>query len=717
MVERCSACKQPTDAVSSSTSNETKLPFHAKAMQAVSTKKSLPVQNTTARQSRTFSTIASEENSNTRLNHLIPVLPSETACQTTGTVPHEDNDDTDVVDAESEISPVVLRALAASVEECTNYAQNVVGQRRPRENNDFHPPSSRRKVEVDVDVLAKLVAKYSVNGGVSLPFSNNSFQSHTPSSTSSRGSGSDDLHASKLPYAAEASSPTFAWQGTLVSLIAVASISMQNFLPIDKRWVEARSLLRSDFVVGYSALECMLHVQESGSFLKRFGSGRGRAVATMLRWTMYYKVNALRKFAANKENTPVGESRDAEWLNSFTHDGRKVLATVTSGLDAIEGLKYEVIDGVSTLSRLHKPRSWTSLETPHSDRLMSLSRMRSAFKTNPSNMRAGLRKDNGAFVALFHLLRKIWSLGGVEEARANGFYYELAAESREDENTLASIPESTTLSKDFWDDAAEMEKADKANMDSLKLLITQHPRLTITAHYTCSVTAPQEELPPMSTERGRNSLLFSERPPSGRIVRGSRPLPYSPFVLNITKIITRWPHVVVQPHLIETVPFPPPRNFRYPCKKTINLHSIAAEVLLEFSRADSVEALLRVNRNSLRTVHVFALALSGVLRHALNESESALEKVARGAAIADASTSQDEVSLLFTSSAAEKSSKGKWSSAEEAKHFSMTYDQYVFEELSRMFSAGNWSPVPVGIPSVHDFSNDVGDCSMSLFHD
>ena len=61
-----------------------------------------------------------------------------------------------------------------------------------------------------------------------------------------------------------------------------------------------------------------------------------------------------------------------------------------------------------------------------------------------------------------------------------------------------------------------------------------------------------------------------------------------------------------------------------------------------------MEDFLRSDSNALRSVHVIALALSGILRKATGNAVLVVEKHAQGNVVAGAAESPEQVSLLYT---------------------------------------------------------------------
>lgn len=341
-------------------------------------------------------------------------------------------------------------------------------------------------------------------------------------------------------------------------------------------------------------------------------------------------------------------------------------------------------------------------------------------------MRQGLRKDNGAFANLFFLLRKIWSLGGILDGKERGFYYELEDGLLSDSDDLQSVskynddvllvPETEVVPVQLRSVDAIMKKADETNAKLLARLIAAHKRLTVSLNYTCVVTLPPEDCDVLSFDHRRNSAEYQvegrelQRGPNALVSLRSD----ARYTYNMAKVLKKWPNAQINPHVLNTLPPPRRPDERYPCRKRINLHSIALNTLVEFTRAGSPESLLRAHPNSLRAVHVFALALSGVLRNALGEVESHVEQVARGKTVADIPP-KGMVSLLFSSGAG-PTKRDRWTDTDERKYFVLSNDEYVMEELSRKFNEGTWTPVPGPLPAPQDGHTSTSrNCTMDFF--
>ena len=307
-------------------------------------------------------------------------------------------------------------------------------------------------------------------------------------------------------------------------------------------------------------------------------------------------------------------------------------------------------------------------------------------------------------MSLFYLLRKIWTLRSVQYAKREGFYYELdhgLLENMSDTEavgeynlTVLDVPEAKFVPADSQPNEITLNEIDEYNDMILNELIAKHSRLKVILHYKCEVKPPPISYSSMTPCQRRNSDEYLVK--GERLLRhGSHSLlrPTCEYVYDMSRVLQKWPYAQVEPHILNTLPLPPQPAERYACKKKISLHKIALNTLVEFTRAGSPEDLLRAHKNTIRAVHVFALALSGVPRNAIGEPESEVEYTARGQTVADVAPT-GMVSLLFPSSISSPGKRDKWTEDEENKYFCISNDVYVYEELLRRSENGTWSPVP-----------------------
>ncbi len=96
------------------------------------------------------------------------------------------------------------------------------------------------------------------------------------------------------------------------------------------------------------------------------------------------------------------------------------------------------------------------------------------------------------------------------------------------------------------------------------------------------------------------------------------------------RIYSTWTECSVK-HVVESVT--PTCTGPYKMSVTLKLHELAAEILVEYTRASDVREFMRNSKHSLRVIHSAALGLSGVLRWEIGVPGILIEDKARGGAV------------------------------------------------------------------------------------
>ncbi len=123
---------------------------------------------------------------------------------------------------------------------------------------------------------------------------------------------------------------------------------------------------------------------------------------------------------------------------------------------------------------------------------------------------------------------------------------------------------------------------------------------------------------------------------------------------------------------MDSIPQPPSGSVNISAVQ--ELHVLAGLLLCGYMRIADLHELLGSLKHGLRMIHSFALAISGILRHALNADELGAEEQCRGKAQADVSTDPSVHSLLLTS---EHDVRRTWRAENDEKYFHISHSEFV----------------------------------------
>lgn len=182
------------------------------------------------------------------------------------------------------------------------------------------------------------------------------------------------------------------------------------------------------------------------------------------------------------------------------------------------------------------------------------------------------------YKSLLFLVERIKTFSTPEEARSNGFYFELTTPSQMEELPSGPLPDDSPwrIQNAFRDDFAKSASSvDDRNDNLVDMLIRNFPSLTVKAHWFKVVRR---------TVNDRNQDHPHYKNP------------------NLTRI----------------------------CSETISLHLVARAVLADLIRRKTHQKVLRCSNYSPMCVHVYALALRGLISESMGNTLSEAESLALG---------------------------------------------------------------------------------------
>lgn len=182
------------------------------------------------------------------------------------------------------------------------------------------------------------------------------------------------------------------------------------------------------------------------------------------------------------------------------------------------------------------------------------------------------------FKSLLFLVERIKTFSSPDEARSNGFYFELTTPSEMEDLPSGPLTDDSPwkIQNAFRDDFAKSaSSADDRNDNLVDMLIQQFPSLTVKAHWFKVVRRSVND---------RNQDHPHYKKP------------------NLTRI----------------------------CAETISLHFVARAVLADLIRRKTHQKVLRCSNYSLMSVHIYALALRGLISESMGNTLSEAESLALG---------------------------------------------------------------------------------------
>lgn len=120
----------------------------------------------------------------------------------------------------------------------------------------------------------------------------------------------------------------------------------------------------------------------------------------------------------------------------------------------------------------------------------------------------------------------------------------------------------------------------------------------------------------------------------------------------------------------------------WPVEETVSLHSAALSVLMDAVRVDAME-FLRASPVALKTVHIVAIGLRGLLRKSLNQVLSEVEDAALGnVTIDELSKGESAVTAMLGKVPGSKPGPGRLEEERNLK-FDMTWEKFKEEKEKR----------------------------------
>ena len=152
-----------------------------------------------------------------------------------------------------------------------------------------------------------------------------------------------------------------------------------------------------------------------------YSTGRGRAHAIVLRWFMAQKIALGREECTRAERRCVGPIE--AWWTSFPMAERDLIPCVNTQMDMAEGIRWRMVGGRRVAEQITVPKSFTTMPAISATQQAVIQYVRSALLTQMGTMREAVRDKLN--IRVFFLLMKLWQYDGIEQAKADGYWYDM----------------------------------------------------------------------------------------------------------------------------------------------------------------------------------------------------------------------------------------------------------------------------------------------------
>jgi len=423
--------------------------------------------------------------------------------------------------------------------------------------------------------------------------------------------------------------------------------------------------------------------------IKRAGTGRGRAIGVIVRWTLTKKFEKL--YLESKGNM---EGRGAKWLRDVPPGCQEFPDAINDAIDHVEHIE-RVRDGYGGYQQVK--RTWhmrcNGPEDTEEELRCVVSHVRSEHITGVISSRkqffASMKEGGGLGVVqkilLIQALRDVTSLDGYEVAfRANTD----DVHSKESEYTtekLMDIPLMDTTGDD----------KDDENLAAFDELVKKWDRFHVTLKYWITVKPLDGRSTRRREARGLDDIEktfikeLEKNNPGAVEQEVEEGVAY--YKKEASLYITLYNAFMLKHREVDRQKvmkhFPVHTRSRVSKTRHVSMHEAALDALVLYTGNESRAEFLGSHTQSLRAVHIVTLAISGLYRMALGKDRCPLEEKARGC-VGIVSLKKHEISIL---NGRKSQSVPAFTTGEEEKLFSLPYKVYAKEKMEEEYYAGKYA--------------------------